>query len=115
LIERCDGLTTDTDDTIPDTKAGFPSWRLIRHIDDRQAESSTLDRFDDKAEVPTTGNSLGDLAVPQEAIAEDLWRGFRGSRGGRGWRWVWRDFARGNHDRGFGPSRRGAAWILGDR
>jgi hypothetical protein len=40
-------LTTDTDDTITDTKAGFPSWGLIRHIDDRQAESSTLDRFDD--------------------------------------------------------------------
>jgi hypothetical protein len=31
-----------------------------------------LDRFDDKAEVPTTGGSLGDFAIPQEAIAEDL-------------------------------------------
>jgi hypothetical protein len=34
LIERCDGLTTDTNDTITDAKAGFPSWGLIRHIDD---------------------------------------------------------------------------------
>jgi hypothetical protein len=40
-------LTADTDDTITDTKSGFPSWGLICHIDDRQAESSPLDRFDD--------------------------------------------------------------------
>jgi hypothetical protein len=117
LIQGGDGLTSHADDSIADSKAGFPCRGLVRHIDDREAETSTLNWFDDQTEVSAAGCSLGDLAVAQKAIAEDFCWGF----GGRRWRryafgrLVWIDFAWSDDDRGLGPPWAGTSWILGDR
>jgi hypothetical protein len=65
LIERCYGLSADTDDAISDSESGFPSGGLVRDIDYGETEATALDWFSDEAEVASasTINTYGQFFI----------------------------------------------------
>jgi hypothetical protein len=40
-------LATNSNDSVADTKSGFPSRGLVRNVDNGQPESTSLDRLGD--------------------------------------------------------------------